>query len=117
VLGKLSSITGIQNTDVIRWYNNKNLDLRNIPSVEAREAQFRRPEADLPTSQQTPLVSANPLEPKKLLLASTLAVPQTQTVPARTVFHEATAALGPLMNGIQTQEQLDTLLTDLEELR
>ncbi|EDR01261.1 uncharacterized protein LACBIDRAFT_295616 [Laccaria bicolor S238N-H82] len=45
------------------------------------------------------------------------AVPQTQTVPARTVFHEATAALGPLMNGVQTQEQLNTLLADLEELR
>lgn len=101
----------------IRWYNDKNLDLRNIPSVEAREAQFRRPEADLPTSQQTPLVSANPLEPKKVLPSSTPAVPQTQTLPARTVFHEATAALGPLMNGIQTQEQLDTLLADLEELR
>lgn len=102
---------------MIRWYNNKNLDLRSIPSVEAREAQFRRPEADLPTSQQTPLISANPLEPKKLLASSTPAVPQTQTLPARTVFHEATAALGPLMNGIQTQEQLDTLLGDLEELR
>ncbi|KDR79615.1 hypothetical protein GALMADRAFT_43066, partial [Galerina marginata CBS 339.88] len=41
----------------------------------------------------------------------------TETVPARTVFHEATAALGPLINGVQTQEQLDTLLADLEELR
>jgi hypothetical protein len=102
---------------VIRWYNNKNLDLRNIPAVEAREAQFRRPEADLPSSQQTPLASANPLEPEKLPPSSMPAVPQTQTVPARTVFHEATAALGPLMNSVQTQEQLDTLLADLEELR
>ncbi|KAF8801635.1 hypothetical protein BYT27DRAFT_7069354, partial [Phlegmacium glaucopus] len=41
----------------------------------------------------------------------------TQTVPAHTVFHETTVALGPLMNGVQTQEQLDTLLADLEELR
>ena len=65
-----------------RWYNNKNLDLQNMPSVEAQEAQFQCLEADLPMLQQTLLVSANPLEPKKLLPSSTLAVPQTQTVPA-----------------------------------
>ncbi|KAJ3516162.1 hypothetical protein NLJ89_g1290 [Agrocybe chaxingu] len=41
----------------------------------------------------------------------------TQTVPSRTVFHEANAALRPLMNGIQTQEDLDDLLDDLNELR
>ena len=64
-----------------------------------------------------PLVSENPLEPKKLPSSSTQVVPKTQTVLARTVFHEATAALGPLMNGNQTQEELDTLLDDLEELR
>ncbi|KAF8815063.1 hypothetical protein BYT27DRAFT_7081003, partial [Phlegmacium glaucopus] len=34
-----------------------------------------------------------------------------------TVFHEANAALAPLTNGIQTQEQLDELLDDLNELR
>ena len=59
--------------------------MRNIPSVEAQEAQFRRPEADLPTSQQTPLVSANPLEPKRLLSSSMPAITQTQMLLACTV--------------------------------
>lgn len=36
--------------------------------------------------------------------------PPTQTLPARTVFHEAQAALRPLLTGVQTQEQLEGLL-------
>ena len=33
------------------------------------------------------------------------------------VFHKANAALAPLTNGIQTQEQLCELIEDLHELR
>lgn len=91
-----------------RWYQDKDLDIRNIPAVEAREAQFRRPEANLPVSQQTPIITSNPLERQP----STPAPSQTQTVPARTVYHEAAAALGPLMNGIQTREELTDLLEE-----
>ena len=40
---------------------------------------------------------------------STAPVP-TQTIAARTVFHEAQAAIWPLIAGIQTQEQLENLL-------
>ncbi|KAF8952819.1 hypothetical protein BDZ97DRAFT_1680633 [Flammula alnicola] len=100
-----------------RWYQDKNLNLRNIPEVEAREAEFRRLDEDVPTSQQTPLVNSNPLQHVQQPPSSTPAPPATQTIPARTVFHEATAALGPLMNHIQTQEQLDKLLDGLNELR
>jgi hypothetical protein len=87
-----------------------------MPAVEAREAEFRHPNIDNPTSQQTPHILSNPLQHKQQLPSSTTSLPQTQTVPARTVFHEATAALGPLINGIQTREQLDDLRDDLNDL-
>lgn len=45
------------------------------------------------------------------------AVPPTQTIGAREVYHETHAALKPLINGIHTKEDLDELLQDLDELR
>ncbi|PBK82077.1 hypothetical protein ARMGADRAFT_947083, partial [Armillaria gallica] len=38
-------------------------------------------------------------------------------VPACTVFHESHAAIKPLLQGIQTQEQLDDLLAWLHDIR
>lgn len=45
------------------------------------------------------------------------AVPPTQTIGAREVYHKTHAALKPLINGIHTKEDLDELLQDLDELR
>ena len=41
----------------------------------------------------------------------------TQTVAARTVFHEAQAAIQPLIAGIQMQEQLDNLLDSFQGIQ
>jgi hypothetical protein len=41
----------------------------------------------------------------------------TQTIAARTVFHEAQAAIQPLIAGIQTQEQLDNLLDSFQGIQ
>ena len=41
----------------------------------------------------------------------------TQTIAARTVFHEAQAAIRPLIAGIQTQEQLDNLLDSFQGIQ
>ncbi|KAF5383675.1 hypothetical protein D9615_003671 [Tricholomella constricta] len=98
-----------------RWYQDKNLNLQSIPAAVAREAQTQRPDANLPASQQTSLVTANPLQTPKHHTPPV--PPPTQTVPARTVYHEANAALRPLTSAVQTQEQLDELLDDLDELR
>lgn len=57
---------------------------------------------------------SNPLESRH---TSTPAPLQTQTIGSRTVFHEAQAALRPLLATIQTQEQLDTLVDRLETIR
>lgn len=53
---------------------------------------------------------SNPLQ----ALRSTPA-PRTMTLPSRTVYHEAQAALKPLLSNIQTQEHLDALLYSLVE--
>jgi len=41
----------------------------------------------------------------------------TQTLPARTIFHETQMAIKPLLTHVQTQRDLDELLSDLEDLR
>jgi hypothetical protein len=58
---------------------------------------------------------SNPLDSSSAQLRN--AVPPTQTVGAREVYHETHAALKPLINGVQTKEELDELLQDLDELR
>lgn len=68
-----------------RWYQDSKIDVQKIPAVEAREAKFRRPEADLPTSQHLAAISCNPLQAHQT--NETTAPPATQTVPSWTVFH------------------------------
>ena len=58
---------------------------------------------------------SNPLDSSSTKIRSV--VPATQTIGAREVYHETHAALKPLINGIQTKEDLDELLQDLDELR
>lgn len=41
----------------------------------------------------------------------------TQTIAARTVFHEAQVAIWPLIAGIQMQEQLDNLLDSFQRIQ
>jgi hypothetical protein len=62
-------------------------------------------------------IQPNPLEDQKDVSSSAQISSKTQTVPARTVFHEANAALRNMITGIQTQEQLDDLINDIEELQ
>ncbi|KDQ25025.1 hypothetical protein PLEOSDRAFT_1046876 [Pleurotus ostreatus PC15] len=40
----------------------------------------------------------------------------TDTINARTAFHEVQAALRPLLNEVQTQEQLDAVLENVREI-
>lgn len=100
----------------VRWYQNKNLDITNVPLVPAREAQIRRLDIEIPIIQRTKPIPPNPLASRQSPIHDPAPAP-TQTIPARMVFHEANAALAPLTNGIQTQEQLCDLIEDLHELR
>ena len=49
--------------------------------------------------------------------SSTPPVQPTTTLGARTVYHEAQAALRPLLVGVQTQEQLDSLLEKVGDIQ
>jgi hypothetical protein len=86
------------------------LDISSIAPVTLQHAA----DDQLPTLPSVAL--ANPLETRAAVAASRLD-PPTQTLPARTVWHEAHAALKPLINGATTQEQLDRLVGGLHALR
>lgn len=100
-----------------RWYQDPHLDISTTSTVALEHVADAR---DLPKSIATlpgPLFS-NPLSPIKHSKAPTEGFSLgTQTVPARTVFHEAQAAIRPLLSAVQTQEQLDALVDSLHDLQ
>ena len=80
---------------------NENTSLRDeIPNISTVLSHLLAPQS-------------NRLQPPPCALGAPI---PTQTIAARTVFHEAQAAIRPLIAGIQTQEQLDTLLDSLQEI-
>ncbi|KAJ7885137.1 hypothetical protein B0H14DRAFT_2498944 [Mycena olivaceomarginata] len=68
----------------------------------------------LPTRTIQSAFASNPLDSTS---HKTTPPPQTQTVPARDVFHNVQAAMHPLIAGIQTQEQVADLLDSLGKLQ
>jgi hypothetical protein len=69
------------------------------------------------TSSHPNLFTSAPSNPFQLQPQAPTTPVSTQTIGARTVFHEAQAAIRPLIAGIQTQEQLDGLLDSLQEIQ
>lgn len=74
--------------------------------------ETRRDLAQLNTSHIPTTVTSNPLENQ----SHTQNLPTT-TLPAREVLHSAEAALRPILNRIRTQEELNDLLNDIDNLR
>jgi hypothetical protein len=83
----------------------------SIDNVPRKESETK-PLTPLSSSRYT---RSNPLESKPTLTQRQGVLP-TQTVDAREVYHEAQAALKPLLNGVQTKEELDELLQDLDQI-
>jgi hypothetical protein len=101
------------------WYQDRNLDISNVPPTAANESTSLHHEVSVATvSQANPtLIASVPSNPLQLQpWVSTTPVP-TQTIAARTVFHEAQAAIRPLIAGIQMQEQLDNLLNSFHGIQ
>lgn len=68
----------------------------------------------LPKTPIPALLYSNPLhQPSKKITPP----PPTQTVAARTVYHQMQAAIRPLLADIQTQEQLSILLERVDGLQ
>ncbi|KIJ08366.1 hypothetical protein PAXINDRAFT_88940 [Paxillus involutus ATCC 200175] len=100
-----------------RWYQNPMLDVTpvlpvSIDNVPRKESETK-PLTPLSSSRYT---QSNPLKSKPTLTQRQGVLP-TQTVDAREVYHEAQAALKPLLNGVQTKEELDELLQDLDQIQ
>ena len=96
-----------------RWWQDPNIDAMSIESVTLTHSV---PEQCLGLHAQ-PLDArhfANPLERQH---NGPTPPPATQSINSHIVFHEAHAALKPLMNSVQTQEQLDKLLAHLNDIR
>ena len=80
-----------------------------------REHTLRLEELPFSTDSSNSHLLSNPLD---LTHNFTLPAAQpTRTLGARTVYHEAQAALRPLLTNVQTQEQLDTLIEHIGDIR
>ena len=95
-----------------RWYQNPDIDTTTIPSIILENArhQDQRDELDFVTNESLQPQISNPLE------SPSRQPHPTDTISARTVFHETQAALHGLTTYIQTQEQMDDLLEWLNHL-
>ncbi|KZV84183.1 hypothetical protein EXIGLDRAFT_589923, partial [Exidia glandulosa HHB12029] len=92
-----------------RWLKNPALDMSTLAPVSLNhvvpEARLQLPAEQLSTALSNPLDDSRPTP-----------APPTTTIGARVVFHEAQAALKPLMSRVRTQEQLDRLVQALNTL-
>jgi hypothetical protein len=98
----------------VRWYQNHKVDSKTIPGTPCGYAMSitRRPKLSVSAAPIQATQISNPPENGP----SQASPPPTATVPARTVLQTAEAALRPLLHGVQTQEQLDDLVQNLEDL-
>lgn len=90
--------------------------MNQIPSVALDDSVHQRDPIAVTTHGLPATRIANPLDTRSKDRLNTPTAP-TETIGARTVNQEAQAALRPLLAGVQTQEQLDTLVDRLEDLR
>ncbi|KAF8578060.1 hypothetical protein K439DRAFT_1621609 [Ramaria rubella] len=95
-----------------RWWQDPNTDPTSIPPVMLTHTV---PEQRLGLCSHPIHVSqfSNPLEHRR---AGPTLSPATQTVNSWTVIHKANAAVKSLAHSIQTQEQLDQLMTQLNAI-
>lgn len=117
-----------------RWFQDPSLDTSRIAPVSPYEHQ-KQVTVPLSTVNRNPpqsLIGSRPLNRPSTTGARAVAsdigeepdthahsqiMSLTQTIPTREVYQEARSALNPLLNAIQTQEQLHELLNDLKELQ
>lgn len=99
-----------------RWYQDPNIDLSAIPSVSLEHCTTEtKAESDhtiRPFPVQAGAPFCNPLEKN----TSQSSQRPTDTIPMRTIHHECQAAIREITAHIQTREQLDELLTQVDDI-
>jgi hypothetical protein len=99
-----------------RWYQDPHLDIKTVPAVTYNHVSDERL-GKLTSYHDLPgVLQSNPLEKTRSATTHHVHAP-TDTVSSRTVFHETQAAIHPLIAGVQMQEQLDSLLHQLQLVR
>ncbi|KAJ7440881.1 hypothetical protein FB451DRAFT_1344062 [Mycena latifolia] len=95
------------------WYQDPAFAIESIPAV-CRTHQLQPEEFKFQTTIIRSVFASNPID-----TTSHAATPQprTQTVPAREVFHNVQAAIRPLLAGVQTVEQVEELVQNLQGLQ
>ncbi|KAF9035138.1 hypothetical protein BJ165DRAFT_1355927, partial [Panaeolus papilionaceus] len=95
-----------------RWYKDNTIDPDTIHPVQL-EHPLHAPEQRAQTSiVKVATSTSNPLEVRSQLSKS-----DTQTLDARTVYHEIQGPLKSTMSGIQTKADLDLLKEKLDDIR
>ena len=99
-----------------RWYQNPGLDIDQVPSVTLEDMTWTQHQNQPPLHSEglQGISISNPLNQSHNLCPTPPA--PTQTIGSRAVYQEAQAALCPLLAGMQTQEQLDALVSRLETI-
>ncbi|KAJ7778921.1 hypothetical protein B0H16DRAFT_1300474 [Mycena metata] len=97
-----------------RWLQDPSLDLASLPAIT--KTHEIRPEDVRMVIQPIPSLLKPTVSAKKTLHAPVTAHP-TETLPARDVFHEIQTAIRPLMAHVETREQVDDLLRNLDGIR
>ncbi|KAJ8588723.1 hypothetical protein M405DRAFT_739760 [Rhizopogon salebrosus TDB-379] len=106
VLTKMSTLSFHIGLVRARWYQDPNLNVQTVAAVSLENVPRNSALQSFLTVSSSHI--SNPLDSSSAQLRN--AVPPTQTVGAREVYHETHAALKPLINGVQTKEELDELL-------
>ncbi|KAJ7615824.1 hypothetical protein FB45DRAFT_757565 [Roridomyces roridus] len=100
-----------------RWYQNPDVDLGTIPAVTKQRAiQRDHIRIDFARIPNPDFGLTSPLKLTKEPTLSKKSSSATETLPARDVFHEIQSSLRPLLNGVETREQVDELLSSLGEI-
>ncbi|KAH0578224.1 hypothetical protein H2248_004005 [Termitomyces sp. 'cryptogamus'] len=91
-----------------RWYQKPVLNVSSIPAVSLEDLAHIPSHARL-TLADTAASTSNPLDSSR--------VRATDTLPSRVIFHETTAAVRSLTNNVRTDEDLQVLMAQLNDLR
>ncbi|KAJ7602402.1 hypothetical protein DFH06DRAFT_1070481 [Mycena polygramma] len=92
-----------------RWYQDPAKDVADSPTVTFQGKQARNIKF---TAQSLPNASVS-----NLFSSRSDARPPTQTIPQREVYHRVQAEIAPLMNEIQTEEQMQRLQESLAQIQ
>ena len=100
-----------------RWYQNPSLDLTTIPMVGLEHSATSNAPSQSDACLHASSTLIGPLLSNPLEKTDSHSLPRlTDTLPTRTIHHETQAAVRQITAHIQTHEQLDQLLEQVDSI-